>query len=125
VFKLKNDSVLFRMREALTRDEGGLPFRLFVVGVVVFLTGLVVYALANPTPPFVFPMPPDVCIVDGTPRIISQNTADKSQTYLRSDGATVKQMYDRSSLSGRIWEDSVEIYFGGLCPISDKETQSR
>lgn len=91
------------------------------IGIALAVLGMVLvidYAarqLWHPPAPFAFPVPTDACIVAWEPRILMQNTATHTQTYLRRDGARVTTVYDYDVFTGRISERGREIWFDGEC----------
>lgn len=93
------------------------------IGIALAVLGMVLTVdwaarqLWHPPAPFVFPVPKDACIVQWEPTILMQNTATRTQTYLRHDGARVTMVYDYDVFTGRISERGHEIWYGGECSV--------
>lgn len=91
-------------------------YRLLFCLVLTLVTVATVYFQQHPRPPFAFPLPADVCMVDDAPVILSQNTGyPYTQTYVRTDGATVRQEYGYSALTGTVSLWAAELWFGNDC----------
>lgn len=91
------------------------------IGIALAVLGMVLTVdwaarqLWHPPAPFAFPVPVDACIVAWEPVLLMQNTATRTQTYLRRDGARVTTAYDYDMFTGRISERGREIWYGGEC----------
>lgn len=116
MFKLKNGSALHRLKAyAQDLDIVEVFFRLVITLIIIGFSVLLFISARSPRQPIETYIPADVCMVEGTPRIISIDTGKLIMTYLRNDGATVKQSLSHRLLDGTLKEDSAEVYFGGVC----------
>jgi hypothetical protein len=74
--------------------------------------------LWHPPAPFAFPMPTDACIIQWKPLVLMQNTATRTQTYLRTDGARVTVVYAYDMFTGAVMERGRETWFDGECSMT-------
>jgi hypothetical protein len=92
----------------------GIALAVFAMALVLDWTAR---QLWHPPVPFAFPVPTDVCVIQWEPLILMQNTAMRTQTYLRTDGARVTVVYAYDMFTGAVTERERETWFDGECSM--------
>lgn len=115
--KFKNGQLLSRLKDFIAFDtDEALSRLLVVIGVLAALYAclMVGHRLLNPTHLTDFPIPENVCVINGQPQIVTADTRTMSQQYIRDDGVIVTRTYDRD-LTGSLYVKYEAMSAGGIC----------